>query len=61
MSVKEQIIQAIYRLPNDIDYHDVADEIAFLAAVREAEHDIADGRLIPNEQMNARIAGWTAN
>lgn len=61
MSVKEQIIQAIHRLPSDIDYQDVADEIAFLGAVREAEHDIAEGRLVSNEQMSARISEWTAN
>ena len=60
MSVKDQIIQAIHRLPSDIDYQDVADEIAFFAAVREAEHDISDGRLISNEQMSARISEWSA-
>lgn len=61
MSVKEQVLQAINRLPDDIDYRDVTDEIAFLAAVREAEHDIKDARLVSNEQMKARIAEWTKN
>ena len=60
MSVKEQVLQAIHRLPDDIDYRDAADEIAFLAAVREAEGDIAEGRLVTNEQMKARIAEWVA-
>ena len=59
MSVKEQVLRAINRLPGDIDYRDAADEIAFLAAVREAERDIESGRLITNEQMKARIAEWT--
>ena len=59
MSVKEQILQAVERLPDDIDYRDVCEEIAFLAAVREAERDIEDGRLVTNEQMKARIAEWT--
>ena len=61
MSVKEQVLQAIHRLPDDIDYRDVADEIAFLAAVREAERDISEGRLVSSEQMKARIAEWTAS
>lgn len=61
MSVKDQVLQAIHRLPDDIDYRDIADEIALLAAVREAERDIAEGRLVTNEQMNARITAWTAN
>jgi predicted transcriptional regulator len=61
MSVKDQVLQAIQRLPDDIDYRDITEKIAFLAAVREAERDISDGRLITNEQMKARIDGWTAN
>ena len=55
MSVKDQVLQAINRLPDDIDYRDAADEIAFLAAMREAERDIEEGRLVTNEQMKARI------
>lgn len=58
--MKEQVLQAIHRLPDDIDYHDVADEIAFLAAMREAERDIAEGRLVNNDQMKARITEWVA-
>lgn len=61
MSVKERVLQAINRLPDDMDYRDAADEIAFLAAVREAERDIEDGRLISNEQMKARVDEWTGN
>jgi len=56
MSVKEQILQAVQRLPDDVDYGDVSEEIAFLAAVREAERDIEAGRLVTNEPMKARIA-----
>ncbi len=55
MSVKEQVLQAINRLPDDIDFRDAAEEIAFLAAMREAERDFEQGRLITNEEMKARI------
>jgi predicted transcriptional regulator len=60
MSVKEQVLQAIQRLPDDIGFRDVADEIALLAAVQEAEGDIEQGRLISNEEMKSRIGQWTA-
>jgi predicted transcriptional regulator len=60
VSVKDQVLQAINRLPDDIDYRDVADEIAFLSAMREAEQDIEQGRLLTNEQLKARIGEWTA-
>ena len=59
MSVKEQILQAVQRLPDDADFRDVSEEIAFLAAVQEAERDIESGRLVTNEQMKARIAEWS--
>jgi predicted transcriptional regulator len=60
MSVKEQVLQAIQRIPKDIDFRDVTDEIALLAAVQEAERDIEDGRLISNDEMKSRIAQWSA-
>ncbi|MBA3961899.1 MAG: hypothetical protein H0X40_08365 [Chthoniobacterales bacterium] len=60
MSVKEQVLQAIHRMPSDVSYRDVAEEIAFLSALREAEKDIEEGRVLSNEQMKARIGEWTA-
>jgi predicted transcriptional regulator len=54
------VLQAIQRLPDDIDFRDVADEIALLAAVQEAERDIKQGRLISNEEMKSRIGQWSA-
>jgi hypothetical protein len=60
MSVKEQVLEAIQRLPDDIDFRDVAEEIALLAAVREAERDIEQGRLVSNAEMMSRIARWSA-
>ena len=59
MSVKDQVLQLIHRLPDDIDYRDISEEIAFLAAIEEAERDIEQGRLVSNEQMRSRIAAWT--
>lgn len=59
MSVKEQVLQVISRLPDDADFRDVTEEIAFLAAVREAERDIAEGRVITNGQLKARLGEWT--
>ena len=59
MSVKEQVLEAIQRLPDDIDFRDVTDEIALLAAVHEAEQDIQQGRVISNDEMKSRIAQWS--
>jgi hypothetical protein len=59
MSVKEQVLEAIQRLPDDIDFRDVSDEIALLVAVHEAERDIEQGQLVSNDQMKSRIEEWT--
>ena len=61
MNVKEQVLQAISRLPDDIDYRDVTNEIAFLAAIQEAEQDIRNGPLVSNEQMKTRIGELAEN
>lgn len=61
MSVKEQVLQVINRLPDDADFWDVTEEIAFLAAIGEAEEDIAESRLITNDQMRTRIGERTGS
>lgn len=55
MSVKEQVLQAIQRLPDDIDFRDVADEIALLAAIQDAERDIQTRRLRGGGPANAAM------
>ncbi len=60
MSIKHQVLAAIQRLPDDIDFRDVSEEIALLAAVQEAEDDIRENRLVSNEEMKSRIEGWVS-
>jgi hypothetical protein len=57
-TVKEQVLHALHRLPDDADFRDVNEEIALLAAVAEAEDDIRGGRLIGNHEMKARLDEW---
>ena len=61
MSVKESVLQAIQRLPDDVDYKAIADEIAFLAALRQAEEDIQAGRLVSNEEARRKLESWTSS
>ena len=58
ISVKHQVIHALQRMPEDIDFRDVTEEVALLAAVAEAEEDIAGGDLVDNDRMRERIEGW---
>jgi hypothetical protein len=56
MSIKHQVLSAIQRLPEDINFRDVNEEIALLAAVQEAEDDIREHRLVSNSAMKGRPA-----
>jgi hypothetical protein len=59
MSVKEQVLWAIQRLPDEMNFRDAAEEIALLAAIQEADCDIKEGRLISNAEMKSRILQWS--
>jgi len=61
MSAKESVLQAIHRLPDDVDYKEITDEIAFLAALRQAEDDIQTGRLVSNEEARKKLESWTTS
>jgi predicted transcriptional regulator len=58
MRAKEMVLGALHRLPEDIDFKDITEEIAFLAAIREGEDDIKLGRVISNEEMKQRLYSW---
>jgi predicted transcriptional regulator len=51
MSIKEQAIAMIRRLPDDAGLRDIEEELALLAALQEAEEDIRTGRLVTNDEM----------
>ena len=61
MSAKESALQAIHRLPDDVDYHAIAEEIAFLAALEQGDHDIQSGRVVSNEDVRKKLESWTSS
>ena len=61
MSVKESVLQAIQRLPDNADYKAIADEVAFLAALVQAEEDIQAGKLVSNEEARRKLESWTSS
>ncbi len=60
MSAKQLVLDAIHRLPDDIDLHDIAEEVAFMAAIREAQQQIKEGKVISNDEMKRRIDSWVS-
>ena len=61
MSAKEAVLQAIHRLPDDVDYRAIAEEIAFLAALEQGDQDIQAGRVVSNEGARKKLESWTSS
>ena len=57
-SAKQMVLEAVHRLPEEASFHDIADEVAFLAAIREGQDDVEKGRVISNEEMKRRLDAW---
>ena len=51
----------IHRLPGDANYQAIAEEIAFLAPLEKGEKDIAEGRVVSNEEVRKRLESWTSS
>lgn len=58
MTAKQMVLEALHRLPDDLSFRDISEEVAFLAAVREAEEQIKQGKVISNEEMKRRLDSW---
>ena len=60
MTDREIVLEAVHRLPEEASLHDIAEELALLAAVREGQQDLKDGRVVSNEEMKRRLDSWSA-
>jgi predicted transcriptional regulator len=58
MTAKQMVLEAVHRLPEEASFHDISEEVAFLAAVREGQEDLKQGRVISNEEMKQRLDSW---
>jgi predicted transcriptional regulator len=57
-TAKQMILEAVHRLPDEATFDDIAEEVAFLAAIRDGEEDIKQGRIVSNAEMKQRIQSW---
>lgn len=60
MSDKEAALEAIRRLPNEVSFREIRQEIEFLAAVREGEEQADRGKLVPLEQLEKNLQSWVS-
>jgi len=57
-SAKQMVLEAVHRLPEEASFQDIAEEVAFLAALRKGQDDISEGKVISNEEMKRRLDSW---
>ncbi len=59
MSSKEIAIEVIRRLPDQASLMDIAQELEFVAGIREGTAELDRGEHMSAEQILRRIPGWT--
>jgi predicted transcriptional regulator len=58
MSVKEQLIASFQNLPENANWEDAEERLRFLAAIDEAEQQIARGEGVPHEEVVRQFRSW---
>jgi hypothetical protein len=58
MSNKEIAIDLIQRLPDDVSLRQIAEEIRFIAGVREGLKELDEGKGVPLEEVEKRLPSW---
>lgn len=51
-------MQAVSELPDDCSIDDIADRVAFLAAMQKGLEQLDDGQGIPHEEIKRQLASW---
>lgn len=59
MSNKELVIESVRHLPENASLSEIAEEIAILARLREAEKASAEGRVAPQARVREMVRQWT--
>jgi predicted transcriptional regulator len=58
MSTKQIVRDLLEKLPEDATLHEVAQEIEFVAAVRQGLDEIERGERIPIEEVEGELPSW---
>lgn len=58
MSTKQIVADLLDKLPEDVSLHEIAQEIEFVAAVRQGLSEIERGERIPLEEIERELPSW---
>jgi len=60
-TVKEQVLEWIQSLPADCTLADIQDHLYVRDTLERSRKDIEEGRVIPQEEVERRMAEWLAS
>ena len=55
---KDEVLELIRRLPDDVSTSDIMAELYFKEQIDRGLRDIAEGRVLTQDELKARIAEW---
>jgi predicted transcriptional regulator len=58
MSTKQIVQDLLQKLPDDVSLHQVAQEIEFVAAVRQGLAEVDRGERIPIDDIERELPSW---
>ena len=60
MTVKEQAIEAIKVLPENVDFETIIREVEFIAGVQKGLAELDRGEGIPISEVRREVEGWAS-
>jgi hypothetical protein len=57
-SAKQDALNAIQQLPDNVDYEEIMYRLYVLEQVRKGREDVANGRVISAEALRQEIKSW---
>ncbi|HKV34238.1 MAG TPA: hypothetical protein VJP89_07955 [Pyrinomonadaceae bacterium] len=58
MTNKEIVQDLLQRIPDDASLHDIADELEFIAAVRQGLAEVDNGKSVAVEEIERDLTSW---
>ena len=61
MNDKELALSTLETLPNDVNFHDIREELEILESVKKGQQAAREGRTKTQEEVEQMFASWNSN
>jgi len=58
LQAKQEVLQLLERLPEDVSFDDIQYHIYVRQKIKHGLDDVEAGRMISQEEFDARMSGW---